>query len=312
MTSSLLLATIFVATTAQLSELDSTPIETKDPEIYPAMITVADVVKLPAREAGVLVHLGVDEGDLVQAGQKLGQIDDSVAQIQKKAAYFGAQAAWMKSEDNVEIDFQKISAEVYRKEYERMVESNRQTPRSVTESEIALAKLKWDQGLLGTEKTTYDQKIAKVEYQAKRAELTAAEQTIKDRIITAPFAGVVEEVFRKQDEWVTAGDPILHLFRLDTMKVVGAVDSSQYDPHEIQGCEVTIVVPMARGRQETVRGRITRISTIERGDKIFEVGAEVQNRQEHGVWLLRHLQEAKMTIHLGTGGRAAAGVSRAE
>ncbi len=258
------------------------------------------------------MHLGVDEGDLVQAGQKIGQIDDSVAQIQKKAAYFGAQAAWMKSEDNVEIDFQKISAEVYRKEYERMVESNRLTPRSVTESDIALAKLKWDQGLLGTEKTTYDQKIAKVEYQAKRAELAAAEQTIKDRIITAPFAGVVEEVFRKQDEWVTAGDPILHLFRLDTMKVVGAVDSSQYDPHEIQGCDVTIIVPMARGRQETVRGRITRISTIERGDKIFEVGAEVQNRQEHGVWLLRHLQEAKMTIHLGTGGRAAAGVSRAE
>jgi multidrug efflux pump subunit AcrA (membrane-fusion protein) len=291
--------------------LDSNPTQITNPEID-ALITVADVVKLSAEEAGVLMHLGVDEGDLVQAGQKIGQIDDSVAQIQKKAAYFGAQAAWMKSEDNVEIDFQKISAEVYRKEYERMVESNRLTPRSVTESDIALAKLKWDQGLLGTEKTTYDQKIAKVEYQAKRAELAAAEQTIKDRIITAPFAGVVEEVFRKQDEWVTAGDPILHLFRLDTMKVVGAVDSSQYDPHEIQGCDVTIIVPMARGRQETVRGRITRISTIERGDKIFEVGAEVQNRQEHGVWLLRHLQEAKMTIHLGTGGRAAAGVSRAE
>jgi multidrug efflux pump subunit AcrA (membrane-fusion protein) len=311
MTSSLLLAAIFLATTAQLSELDSAPTQTKDPEID-ALITVADVVKLPAREAGVLLHLGVDEGDLVQAEQKIGQIDDSVAQIQKKAAYFGAQAAWMKSEDNVEIEFQKISADVYRKEYERLIESNRQNPRSVPESDVALAKLKWDQAMLGTEKTTYDQKIAKVDYQAKRAELAAAEQTIKDRIITAPFAGVVEEVFRRQDEWVTAGDPILHLFRLDTMKVVGAVDSSQYDPHEIQGCEVTIVVPMARGRQETLRGRITRISTIERGDKIFEVGAEVENRQEHGVWLLRHLQEAKMTIHLGTGGRAAAGVSRAE
>jgi multidrug efflux pump subunit AcrA (membrane-fusion protein) len=310
MISSLLLATIFLATTAQVSELDSNPTQLPNPEID-ALITVADVVKLPAKEAGVLVHLGVDEGDVVQAGQKMGQIDDSVAQIQKKAAYFGAQAAWMKSEDNVEIDFQKISAEVYRKEYERMVESNRLTSRSVTESDIALAKLKWDQAMLGTEKTTYDQKIAKVDYQAKRRELDAAEQTIKDRIITAPFAGVVEEVFRRQDEWVTAGDPILHLFRLDTMKVVGAVDSSQYDPHEIQGCEVTIVVPMARGRQETLRGRITRISTIERGDKIFEVGAEVQNRQEHGVWLLRHLQEAKMTIHLGTGGRAAAGVSQA-
>jgi multidrug efflux pump subunit AcrA (membrane-fusion protein) len=311
MSSSLLLAAIFLATTAQVSELDSNPTELSNPEID-ALITVADVVKLPAWKAGVLVHLGVEEGDVVQAGQKMGQIDDSEAQIQKKAAYFGAQAAWMRSEDTVEIEFQKISADVYRKEYERLIESNRQNPRSVPESDVALAKLKWDQALLGTEKTTYDQKIAKSEYQAKRAELDAAQKDIQHRVITAPFAGVVEEVFRRQDEWVTAGDPILHLFRLDTMKVVGAVDSSQYDPHEIQGCEVTVVVPMARGREETLHGRITRISTIERGDKIFEVGAEVQNRQEHGVWLLRHLQEAKMTIHLGTGGQAAAGVSRAE
>jgi multidrug efflux pump subunit AcrA (membrane-fusion protein) len=312
MTNSLLITAIFLATTGQLSELDSAPSsQITNPEIE-ALITVADVVKLPAKEAGVLVQLGVDEGDVVQKDQKIGQIDDSEAQIQKKAAYSGAQAAWMKSEDTVEIEFQKISADVYRKEYERLIESNRQNPRSVPESDVALAKLKWDQALLGTEKTTYDQKIAKVEYNAKRAELTAAENTIQRRIITAPFAGVVEEVFRKQDEWVTAGDPILHLFRLDTMKVVGNVDSTQYDPHEIQGCEVTVVVPMARGRQETLRGRITRISTIERGGGVFEVGAEVQNRQEQGVWILRHLQEAKMTIHLGTGGRAAAGVSRAE
>ena len=306
---SLIAATILIGL-AQLGDSQQLSTQPSNPEID-ALITAADVVKLPAREAGVLVHLGVDEGDIVRANQKIGQIDDSEVKIQKNAAYYGAQAAWMKSEDKVEIEFQKISAEVYRKEYERMVETERQAARSVTASEIALAKLKWDQALLGTEKTMYDQKIAKVDYQAKRAELSAAELALQRRIITAPFDGVVEEIFRKQDEWVTAGDPILHLFRLDTMKVVGVVDSTQYDPHEIQGCEVTVVVPMARGREETVRGRITRISTIERGDKKFEVGAEVPNRQEHGAWLLRHLQMAKMTIHLGTGGRAAAGVSQA-
>jgi multidrug resistance efflux pump len=256
--------------------------------------------------------LGVDEGDVVRAGQKIGQIDDSESQIALKAAEYGAQAALRKSQDDVEIRFQKASALVYKEEWEELRESNRLAPRSVTESDVRLAKLKWDQATLGTEKTTKDQELAVFDYHAKRAEVAAAQLAIKNRVITAPFDGVVEELFRKQDEWVTAGDPILHLFRLDTMKVVGVVDSTKYDPHEMQGCEVTVVVPMARGREETLRGRITRISTIERGDKKFEVGAEVANRQEHGAWLLRHLQMAKMTIHLGTGGRAAAGVSRAE
>ena len=155
---SLIAATILIGL-AQLGDSQQLSTQPSNPEID-ALITAADVVKLPAREAGVLVHLGVDEGDIVRANQKIGQIDDSEVKIQKNAAYYGAQAAWMKSEDKVEIEFQKISAEVYRKEYERMVQTERQAARSVTASEIALAKLKWDQALLGTEKTMYDQKIA--------------------------------------------------------------------------------------------------------------------------------------------------------
>jgi multidrug resistance efflux pump len=308
--SSLIAATILISL-AQLGDSDQLSTQPSDPEID-ALITVADVVKLPAKEAGVLVHLAVDEGAIVRAGEKIGQIDDSAVQIQLKAAEYAAQAALQKSQDDIEIQFQKASAAVWKDEYEELRQSNRLAAGSVTDSDVRQAKLKWDQGRLGTEKTTKDQQLAVFDYHAKRAEVAAAQLAIKHRVIIAPFDGVVEEIFRKQDEWVAAGDPILHLFRLDTMKVVGVVDSTKYDPHEIQGCEVTVVVPMARGREETVRGRITRISTIERGDKKFEVGAEVANRQEHGTWLLRHLKMGRMTIHLGTGGRAAAGVSRAE
>jgi multidrug efflux pump subunit AcrA (membrane-fusion protein) len=311
MTSASLIATAILIGLAQTSDADRYSTQAPDPEIE-ALITVADVVKLSAKEAGVLVHLGVEEGATVRASQTMGKIYDSEAQIQKKAAEFGAASAWKKTQDDVEIRFQKASAAVYQAEHEQLQESNRLADRSVTQSDIRLAKLKWDQAVLGTEKTMFDQQLAHYDYQAKRAELAAANLAIERRVIKAPFDGVVEEIFRKQDEWVTAGDPILHLFRLDTMKVEGVVDSSQYDPHEVQGCEVTVVVQMARGRQETVRGRITRVSNIVLGNGEFEVGAEVANRQEHGAWLLRHGQLGKMTIHLGTGGQAATEVSRAE
>jgi multidrug efflux pump subunit AcrA (membrane-fusion protein) len=121
---------------------------------------------------------------------------------------------------------------------------------------------------------------------------------------------MVEKKFRKQDEWVAPGDPILYLFRLDTVHVEGAVEQSKYDPHELQGCDVTVEVQLARGRKETVRGKITKVSSVVRLDGKFEVRAEVPNRQEHGTWLLRDGLLATMTIHLGTGGATSTDVTQ--
>jgi hypothetical protein len=73
---------------------------------------------------------------------------------------------------------------------------------------------------------------------------------------------------------------------------------------------VTVEVKLARGRKETVRGKITKVSSVVRLDGTFEVRAEVPNREEHGTWLLRDGLLATMTIHLGTGVTAAAAAGR--
>jgi len=310
MISSLLLAMTILVTLAQPSDSERYSSQPPDPVIE-ARCKVADYVKLPAKEPGVLVHLAVEEGSTIRAGQKIGQIDDSEPQLQKKATEYAVAAALKQAQDDVELRFQKASAAVYEAEHEQLQESNRLIERAVTQSDIRLAKLKWDQAVLGTEKTLHDRELAKFEYYTKKAELEAAEMAIQRRVITAPFDGMVEELLRQQDEWVSPGDPILYLFRLDTMEVEGAVEQSQYDPHELQGCDVTVEVQLARGRKETVRGRITKVSSLVRLDGKFEVRAEVANRQEHGSWLLRDGLLATMTIHLGTGGQAAADVSRA-
>ncbi len=301
MNSALFIAALVLAAAAQTSDAERYSSQVPDPVDELARCRVADYVKLPAKEAGVLLHLSVDEGDLVTAGQKIGQIDDSEAQLQKKAAQYGATSAQMKWEDNVEIRFQKASADTYRAEYNKLVETNQSVDRAVTESDLRLAKLKYEQAVLGTEKTTHDREIAKFDWYAKRAEVEGADLAIQRRVITAPFDGMVEEVIRRQDEWVNPGEPILYLLRLDTMEVEGNFDPRQYDPHELQGCDVTVEVQFARGRQETVKGRVTMVSALVGLHDKFRVRAEVPNRQEHGSWLLRGGMRAKMTIHLGTG-----------
>jgi multidrug efflux pump subunit AcrA (membrane-fusion protein) len=306
----LTLATIFaVASTAQ--EQPAQPGPSANPIIDIARIKVADQIKLPAKEPGVLVQLAVKEGTQIRAGQVIGKIDDSEPQMQKKAAGAAYAAAYKRWTDDVEIRFAEKQAAVAKADYEQLVETNRRAEKAVTDTELRKAKLDWEHFVLAIEKSHHDRELAKYEAFTKQAELDAAELAIQRRVIIAPFDGVVEEIKRKQDEWVQPGDTILTLLRMDTVNVDGAVEQSQYDPHEIQGCQVAVDVQMARGRIATVRGRITKVSSIVNSNHGYNVRAEVANIEDHGFWLLRDNMPAKMTIQLGTGGPAAAGVSRA-
>ena len=186
--------------------------------------------------------------------------------------------------------------------YEKLLETNRLTAKSVPEVELNEAKLDWDHFKLAIEKSIHDQELAKFEALTKQAEFEAADLAIQRRTILAPFDGVVEEIKRKQEEWVQPGDTILTLLRLDTMHVDGAIEQSQYDPNEIQGCDVAMEVELARGRKTTVRGKIVKVSNLVRSDGVYNVRAEVANLQEHGVWIVRDGLPATLTIQLGTGG----------
>jgi multidrug efflux pump subunit AcrA (membrane-fusion protein) len=274
------------------------------------VVRVADQIKLPAKEPGVLVQLAVKEGTQVKAGQVIGKIDDSEPQMKKVAALADYKAAYKKWKDDVEIRFAKAQAEVAKATYEKMLESNRMTPRSVTEVELNEKKLEWDHFKLAIEKSYHDQDLAQYEAMTKQAEFDAAELAIKRRTIIAPFDGVVEEIKRKQEEWVQPGDTILTLLRLDTMHVDGAIEQSQYDPNEIQGCDVAMEVELARGRKTTVRGKIVKVSNLVRSDGVYNVRAEVANFQEHGVWIVRDGLPATLTIQLGTGANATAALPK--
>jgi multidrug efflux pump subunit AcrA (membrane-fusion protein) len=283
-----------------------------DDPVVDGVVRVSDHVKLPAREAGVLIHLGVKEGSQVRAGQQIGKIDDREILEQMKAADYALRSAKKKYEDDVDIRYSDAGAAVAKADYEIMQAAINLVEKSITEVDLRRAKLEWDKMTLAAEKARKERELVLLEAYTKQSELQLAKLALERRSIMAPFDGVVEEVARKQDEWVNPGDPILRLFRLDMMQVEGAVDQKLFDPHELQNCKVTVEVQMARGRKETIEGRITKISSIVRGDGMFGVRAEVPNRQEYGSWLLRDGLPATMRIHLGTGGAAAAGVSKVE
>jgi multidrug efflux pump subunit AcrA (membrane-fusion protein) len=276
-----------------------------DDPVVEGVVRVSDEIKLPAREAGVLIHLGVKEGSQVRAGQQIGKIDDREIIQQMKAADYAMRAAAKKYDDDVDIRYAEAGAAVAKADYEELQETNQRADRAITDVDLRRGKLEWDKMTLAAEKAVKERELVLYDAHSKKAELELAKLALERRSIVAPFDGVVEEIARKQDEWVNPGDPILKLLRLDVMQFEGAVDRKLYDPHELQNCKVTIEVQMARGRKETFEGRITKISSVVRGDEVFGVRAEIPNRQEYGTWLLRDGLPATMRIHLGTGGAAA-------
>jgi multidrug efflux pump subunit AcrA (membrane-fusion protein) len=286
------------------------PAAASDPLIYGCLVKLDEDVKVPAPEAGLLVQLAVKEGSQVREGEVLGKIYDEEVKIQKQAAEYALGAAHKAATDDIQFRYAKASADVAEKNYEKMLESNRTVAKSVTEVDVLKAKLEWDAAILSAEKAIHDQALAKYEYGQKKAERDGAVLAMKRRQIVAPFDGEVTTIYRHQDEWVSPGDAILRLVRLDTMLVEGALERASFDPHEVSGCDVVVEVEMARGRKEQFTGRITYVSSMVRLDGRYIIRAEVANRQDHGRWLLGDGMTATMSIRLNTASDGSVDVSR--
>ncbi|MEX2317408.1 MAG: HlyD family efflux transporter periplasmic adaptor subunit [Pirellulales bacterium] len=280
-------------------------------ELDACLVQLEDEAKLSAEEAGVLLHLAVKQGRSVEAGTVLAQIDARQPALQRAAAKAEWDAAEERHKSTIEVEYAQASADVAKKTYEKMLLANKGTPNAVTQIEVDRAGLEWNTAKLQIKKALHDQYLATFDVGSKQAQHELAQLGIDRRTIKAPFDGVVVDLYRHQSEWVNPGDPILHLVRLNTLRVERYVEQKQYDPSELDGCEVTVDVKLARDRVESLPGRITFVSPLLDLNGRYLVRAEVANRRDPGGhWILRPNHKPMMKIHLGTGTAGAIEIGR--
>jgi multidrug efflux pump subunit AcrA (membrane-fusion protein) len=260
-------------------------------------VTQIEEVQVPAQEAGVLKELAVKEGDMVQQGQPIGQIDDVEARMQQRVAAYELRVAKEKADSDVNIRYSKASADVAKAEYDQAVEANRRLPGTKPMAEVRRLELKWKESNLSIEQAQMNQRIAGLESQVAQARLEAAGVGIERRQITAPIDAVVLKLHHHQGEWVQPGDPVVHIIQLNRLWVEGFVDAEKVSPSEVDGKPVQVAVVLARGRQVTVPGRIVFAKPVIEGNT-YLVRAEVENRQENGFWMLSPGMPARMTIQV--------------
>lgn len=260
------------------------------------LVYLIEDIQVPALEAGPLVKIHVKDGDVVEHGQILAQLDDSQPKLQKQSAELERNAAIAKASDDIDVRFAEATLAYSNAELQRLLAVERKSAGSITVQEVEKAKLAKHRDELQIEKSKLDRKVAQMTADKHQADVQAADLSVARRQILAPISGEVATVYHEQNEWVNAGEPVVQVVRMDRLRVEGFVSASELNVDEISGKQVVVEVELARGQRQRFAGRVTYISPLVTAGGKYRVRAEVDNRLVNDEWLLRPGSSASMTI----------------
>ena len=274
------------------------PQSTGDAVIPVCSVASIERQEVPGADPGVLMEMLVKEGTKVTKDQELGLVDDREAKAELIVKQLNAEAADQEAKSEFNVLYQKATADVAQKAYEKLVAANKGTKGTVSEIEVLKTELEWRKAELGIKKAQEELEVAGLTAKAKAAEAKAAEIGVERRILRAPFSGVVLKVKKHVGEWVAAGEPVVELIRVDRLCIRGGLQADQWPPADIEGRKVTVEVLLPRGRVEKVPGQVVFVSPQVVNGKL-EVWAEIDiPTEKDGRPLVPAGLTAKMTIHV--------------
>jgi macrolide-specific efflux system membrane fusion protein len=261
------------------------------------LITLIEEADVPAEQPGVLWELTVVEGQQVTKGELLGHLDDRMPKKQEEVAQYKLEAARAEAGNDINVRFARSASAVAQAELDQMHDANQKQQKTFPALEVRRAALEVRKAELQIEQAAHELKLAALKANVQQGELDAAILEIQRCQITSPLNGAVVKRYVQQREWLKPGDPVVHVVRMDRLRVKATLDGSQIAPSEVDSKPVTVEVMLAHDRVEKFAGKVVYISPEWTGGSRFDVWAEVYNRQENGKWLLGYNMDARMTIH---------------
>ena len=266
---------------------------TAEPVAVLGQVTVLEQSQVSASEAGILSSLEVRQGLPVEAGQELGRLDDALPRIEQMQAQYDLEIAQRNSTDDLHVRYAKAEWDVAQSEYHQGQEANKKVDNTITKSEMRRRELAVERARLEHERAQREHAISGVMMQSREAALRTATVKLQRRSIIAPISGIVVNVHKQLGEWVTPGDPVLRILRIDRLRVEADLKADRFGP-EVAGWPVTVTAQWPNGRSEHFQGKIMFASPeIEPVNNDFRVYAEVINRNN----LLRPGMNVHMTLY---------------
>lgn len=249
----------------------------EDVQVPSVLIKLHEQVDVPARVAGALTAVVAREGEIVEAGAALAQIEDGDAKIEKRRADLELVAARRAADSDVQVRYAKKSLEVAQTELRRAVDSEKRLAQSVSKSELDQLRLLVQRGELEVEEAQLEWELAQTARESKENDVRLADYAILQRRIVAPLIGFVAEVYRHRGEWVQPGQPILRMVRLDRLRAEGLVDARSV-PGDINGRPVKLTVQLNDQATATYAGKLAFVSPeIDPVNGQVRIWAEIDN-----------------------------------
>lgn len=175
-------------------------------------------VRVSAQAAGRITRLAVQEGDRVQDGDLIAEIDrrtEEAAVAGARAAVAAAEAAAVAAERRVaalEARVELAGKEAAR--YARLFQRDAAPRQAVDRAEAELKSLEGE-----LRATRASQALAARQADLARAELDAAEVRLEETTLRSPVAGIVSAELARAGESVAPGVPIVEILRSEDMKL---------------------------------------------------------------------------------------------
>ena len=261
-------------------------------------VKLIEDIDVPAEESGKLIRVGVKPGQLVDRGSAIAQMDDQRSRRALEEATLRQESASRMARDTTEIKSANKKMILARRELEDI----RKLAVKGSESKQAYQRAKYAFQIAELEfQAAKNQKsLAGLEALTQQVSVNAANDSISRNALTSPVNGIVFEVFKDGGEWVTAGETIMRIARMDRLRIQGFVEADKYDPNQVRNRAVTVTTELANESLE-FSGQIVFVSP-EKVNNRFKVWAEVDNIQRNGGWMLQAEGEVTMQIHLDQNG----------
>jgi multidrug efflux pump subunit AcrA (membrane-fusion protein) len=258
------------------------------------LIKIDEQVDVAARDADVLAAVNVREGQTVEKGVLIAQLEDNEARVAVERAKLEMAVAAANAENDVGVRFARKSLEVARAELHRSADALERYAKSVSASEMDRLQLLVDKSKVEIEQAEHEFKIARYTQQIKTAEYQAMQYALQRRRITAPLSGLVVQVLRHRGEWVKPGETVARIVRLDHLRAEGFLPSRYLSP-KLDGRKVRLSVDLPGDPSAEFPGKIVFIDP-----EIDPVNAQVQIRVEvlNDGLRLRPGMRAKMLLDL--------------
>jgi multidrug efflux pump subunit AcrA (membrane-fusion protein) len=270
--------------TTRIAAASQNAIDAED-QIF-AVVNAIDDVPVPAQESGPISKVLLKEGETVEEGQLMVEMDSTTAALEHEAAVSAFQAAQAKAEDPTEIEFAQASLDLAIAELEPKLLINQKKSGAITDSEVRKYRFAKTKAEKGVQAAMTAREIARKSALVEQAKVSVAKTKLKQLQISSPLSGVISTMFAQKGAWVNAGDPVAQVTRMDRLQVDFRLPTRKYDPSELIGRKTTVELELAGGRREKFAGAITMIGAISQKDH-YLAKCEIENRQEKSQWLLR-------------------------